>query len=163
MTKGYVSATIHKMKIKVAILSVFFTLLGILMSSQINTVSAQSANSAGPITSSATAPITVPAVTYFYKISGNVSIASRLNVFKRYFIPAKGVMVTAQLPNSDKKISTVTDSFGNYIFTLKPGTYVIKPVVLRGITYSPTKYTVTLKKDTTRINFIGNYIITLIK
>ncbi|MDO8657742.1 MAG: hypothetical protein Q7K55_03310 [Candidatus Levybacteria bacterium] len=132
------------MKLKLALITVFLSIFGLIMLNQIGMVNAQNASSA------LTGPITRP-VTYFtYKISGKATYRFLLSIN-----PAKNVLIEAKNIKSNEKYTVNTDLNGNYTLYVKNGQYLVKASDTKKTVFMPNYQYVNAVKDTLNINFQG--------
>lgn len=137
------------MKSRLALITVFLSLFGLVLASQINMVNAQTVT---PLTS----PITNP-VTYFtYRISGKVTYTEITRRFFKSLKPAHNVIITAMDVKTRKTYTTKTDINGNYALNVNNGTYLIVPQDNnRRTVFTPSYRYINVTKNITNLDFTG--------
>ena len=127
----------------------------IVFSSQISTTASAHPKPSKPVTSPITLPVT------FFKVTGKITYKF-FNFFKhsaQRFAPASGVTVTAENVFTREKVTTTTDSSGNYMLGLKEkGIYLVTPSGGQTSTYvKPLEVVKAEKKSGTKnnVNFTG--------
>ncbi len=129
-------------------------IFAVVFSSQISTTASAHAKPSQPVTSPVTIPVT------FFKVTGKITYKF-LNFFKhgaQRFAPASGVTVTAENVITRQKVSTTTDSNGNYILGLQEkGIYLVTPTGGQTSTYVKPLEVVKAQKSGSKnnVNFTG--------
>ena len=133
------------MKLKLALFTVLFALLGSLMVSQVKMVNAQTAENS---------PLTSPITYFISKIMGNVVYKNLLTIK-----PAYNVYIYAFNVKTSEKYIAQTDINGNFTLSVKKGLYAVFPYDTNRTSFIPNYRSVDANKDVSNVSFIGIQIL----